>query len=179
MTPTSLPEARQTERDAAFARWVQPHLPLAHTVARRSAPDAADDVVQDALLRAYRSLHRFDGRYPKAWLARIVQNAAYDHHRRRQRHACTSIDDVAHPAESGTDDLFDARTLSPAVEVAFRNLSQAHRDIVVLVDVDGHSYREAAAHLGVAVGTVMSRLARARAALRAGHDKEKSSDEVE
>lgn len=158
------------ERDAAFERWVVPHLETLYRVGVAITGDhaEAEDLVQDSLIRAYRGLGTFDGANPRGWLLTILRNTHLNRHRRRRPGLLADPDSIDRYADcgAGADDevltaVFDAR-----VEHALSTLPEAQRTVIELVDVDGLSYREAAASLDVAVGTVMSRLHRGRRRIR-------------
>lgn len=159
----------------AFAKHVEPQievlLSVARTLTRRGCD--AEDLVQDTLLRAYRGIERFDGRYPRAWLLTILRNT----HLNRQRR--TRPDLLGHwdlqtrfrPAfgsvsEPNPEEVFMNATLDEALATAIDQLDPRFRAALLLVDVHDLSYAEAAAVLGVKPGTVMSRLSRARARVR-------------
>jgi len=160
-------------RHAAFREYVLPELEVLFRVARRLTGDAteAEDLVQDALVRAFRALDRFDGRHPRAWLLTILRNTHYN--RRRKRTPDLLEDEVAQrlpdpdDAADGTADKALASGFQPLVKEALGKLSLRHRQVIALVDLDQLTYREAAELLGVPPGTVMSRLHRARAKVRA------------
>ena len=131
----------------------------------------AQDLVQDTLLRAFRAIDRFDGRYPRAWLLTIMRNANINRARKKKPDL---LDDPDATFERST--LF-AETDSPetlvlegefdaTVEQGFRQLSDKFRQVIELVDLNGLSYQETADLLDVPVGTVMSRLHRARKRIR-------------
>lgn len=160
--------------EEAFARYVQPELDVLLRVALSITHDRADaeDLVQDTLLRAFRAIERFDGRHPRAWLLTIMRNAQINRVRRKRpellRDPDLTFEHTASVAEEGAsaeaqviDPLFDAD-----VEEAFDALPERFRSVVELVDLDGLSYQEAADVLGVPIGTVMSRLHRARKRIR-------------
>ncbi len=168
-----------TERptpDAAtrFAQLVEPELAVLSRVAwslTRSAPDA-EDLVQDTLLRAYRGIDGFDGRHPRAWLLTIMRNAQVNRVRRRRPGL---LDDPDATFERGLEDpelsgrpesVVVDPTFDAEVERALADLPGRFRRVVELVDIEGRSYAEAADALGVPVGTVMSRLHRARRRMR-------------
>lgn len=160
--------------DARFRDQVLPELEVLYRVARRLTGSAADaeDLVQDTLLKAYRAFDRFDGRHLRAWLLTIMRN----HHRNqlRKRRPDLLDDEVAQrlpgrgqdARRDGVDEQAFHHDLDPVVRDALRSLSPKHRSVLALVDLDGLSYREAAELLGVPVGTVMSRLHRARSKVR-------------
>lgn len=158
----------------AFRTYVVPELEILYRVARRLTGDAveAEDLVQDTLVRAFRAIERFDGRYPRAWLLTILRNT----HRNavRKRRPDLLDDEVAQriPArgDDGRTDGIDAQALhddlDPIVREGLRKLSRDHRAVIGLVDLDGLTYQEAADLLDVPVGTIMSRLHRARRKVR-------------
>ena len=149
-------------RHAAFARLVTPEIARLHGAARTltHGGDRAEDLVQDTLVRAYRALCRFDGRHPRAWLLTILRNVFYKDARRIR---ALPVADVPAITE---DDASAVIAFDDALRRALATLPDAQRDVVTLVDVEGLSYAEAAAALGVPAGTVMSRLHRARHKLR-------------
>jgi RNA polymerase sigma-70 factor (ECF subfamily) len=152
-------------RHAAFDRIVVPELARLLGAARTLTRDhvTAEDLVQDAMVRAYRGLCRFDGRYPRAWLLTILRNAHLNSTRRLRPIPVGEVPELA----LGDDAGIDAVLLDDALQRALRALPDEQRDVVTLVDVEGLSYQEAADALGVPTGTVMSRLHRARTKLRA------------
>jgi len=153
---------------------VVPEIDVLYRVAlsiTRSHADA-EDLVQDTLVRAYRSIDRFDGRHPRAWLLTILRNAQINRTRRRRpdllhdpdevtRRAATTEDPSAQPEDAAMVDVLDER-LGAALDA----LPIKFRQAVDLIDVSELSYQEAAEVLGVPAGTVMSRLSRARKRLR-------------
>jgi RNA polymerase sigma-70 factor (ECF subfamily) len=162
------------QRREAFARYVVPELEVLLRVATSlvSRPADAEDLVQDTLVRAYRSIERFDGAHPRAWLVTIMRNAEVNRTRRRRPELLRDPDRAMEelstaPAANGdpahvvVGAQFDATVLA-----AFDALPEKFRRVVQLVDIDGLSYAEAAGLLGVPEGTVMSRLHRARARIR-------------
>ncbi|NUR05209.1 MAG: sigma-70 family RNA polymerase sigma factor [Streptomyces sp.] len=164
------PDARRRQ---AFAEHVLPEVEVLLRVAMTltAQPADAEDLVQDTLLRAYRSVDRFDGRHPRAWLLTIMRNAEVNRHRRRRPHLLDDPDTdldrlaVADP-QAAPEELVIGEVFDEVVDAAFAELPDKHRQVVRLVDVDGLSYGEAAQLLGVPEGTVMSRLHRARKRIR-------------
>jgi len=168
------PVTDETAQKAAFDRWVVPEIEVLYRVARSITrnPTDAEDLVQDTMLRAYRAIARFDGRHPRAWLLTIMRNAQINRVRRRRpelmRDPDATMERVA--AENSDDDGPESTVLdrgyNAALEKAFESLPEKFKTVVELVDVQGLAYQETADILGVPVGTVMSRLHRARARLR-------------
>ena len=174
--PVEKPEASiDSARQAAFARYVVPEVEVlgraAMTIAAR--PADVEDLVQDTLLRAYRSIDRFDGAHPRAWLLTIMRNAQVNRNRRRRpallEEPDTSLERLASEADDDADPEASvmAEHFDDAVDRALRGLPERLRRVVELVDVDALTYREAAELLGIPEGTVMSRLHRARMRIRA------------
>ncbi len=159
---------------ARFREQVLPELPVLLRVARRLTRDPVDaeDLVQDTLVRAYRAFERFDGRHPRAWLLTILRNTHINLVRKRRPDLLDDEVAARVPArgadgrQDGTDEQARRDDLDPIVRDALASLSPNHRAVVALVDLDGLSYQEAADLLDVPIGTVMSRLHRARAKVR-------------
>ncbi|MEM7096431.1 MAG: sigma-70 family RNA polymerase sigma factor [Actinomycetota bacterium] len=163
-----------SDADDGFTKYVLPELEVLMRVARSITgnPTDADDLVQDTLMRAYKSIDRFDGRYPRAWLLTIMRNAQINRVRRKRPELMRDPDvtlaivantdsDSRTPESAVVDVTFDA-----AIEQSLADLSPQFREAIHLVDIDGLSYNEAAAVLDVPVGTVMSRLHRGRKQIR-------------
>lgn len=162
-------------RNDAFALYVLPEVQVlarvAYSLTRNSAD--AEDLVQETLLCAYRAIGRFDGAHPRAWLCTIMRNSEAKRHRRRRPHLLRDPDqfdrfeavDPRHAIDS-PEEVVVGREFDTVVAQSLAALPERHRQIVELVDIDGLSYAEAAGVLGVPVGTVMSRLHRARARIR-------------
>lgn len=160
--------------DAAFQEHVVPEIDVLYRVAlsiTRSHPDA-EDLVQDTLLRAYRAIESFDGRHPRAWLLTILRNAQANRVRRRRPELLRDPDGVTSRATATQDEAaqpeeaFMVGVLDEHLGAALDALPLKFRQVVELVDVNELSYQEAADALGVPVGTVVSRLSRARRRLR-------------
>ncbi|OLT20526.1 RNA polymerase subunit sigma-70 [Ornithinimicrobium sp. CNJ-824] len=164
-----------SDRSQTFAEVVEPEievmLRVAYSLTSRHAD--AEDLVQEALLRAYRALDRFDGRHPRAWLLTILRRTHLNMQRRTRPDL---VDDWSvlqghRPAfgaatTASSEQTYLDATLPTQLVRALRELDPRFRAAVLLVDVHDLSYAEAAAVLGVPVGTVMSRLSRARDRLR-------------
>jgi RNA polymerase sigma-70 factor, ECF subfamily len=174
MARATVSDVSDDQRQSAFREYVVPELEVMLRVARRLTRDAADaeDLVQDTLVRAFRAIDRFDGRYPRAWLLTILRNTHVN--RLRKRRPDLLEDELAQrlPArgadgrEDGTSERALHGSFDPLVRNALAALSANHRAVIALVDLDGLTYQEAAEMLEVPVGTVMSRLHRARRKVR-------------
>lgn len=172
-------DAARLGDDDAFNRLITHYQAAAQRVAQQilRTEEAAADAVQDALLKVHRALPRFqDGNF-RSWLLRIVTNTCYDHLRSLRRRPSVSLDDLTDEQGIEFPALASDEHLDPEVVVTRREglrqlldaihaLPAYHRDVVLLVDVHGYDYGEAAAALNLPLGTVKSRLSRARAALR-------------
>jgi len=158
----------ERDRLKAFEQRVLPHLDAAHNLARWLAGNDQDaqDVAQEACLRAFKFFGGFRGDNPRAWLLAIVRNTFYSWLRKnRPGEALQELDDealeIADP--SGAMASLPARQDDAgAVRQAIANLPVEFREIVVLREMEGFSYKEIAGLMEVPIGTVMSRLARAR-----------------
>jgi RNA polymerase sigma-70 factor (ECF subfamily) len=172
-------EAARLGDDRAFGNLIEFYRATAERVAQQIlyTEDAAADAVQESLIKAHRAMARFqDGNF-RSWFLRIVTNTCYDHLRRQKRRAAASLDELA---EMGSLDAMapTAATSEDPESVALQNEGMSlllraidalpvwHRSVVMLVDVQGYDYGEAAQILNLPLGTVKSRLSRARAALR-------------
>lgn len=164
----ALVELARRGRHDAFDELVRRHAPRAHAVAARIVRrDDAQDVVQDAFVAALRALPGFrrDAQFA-TWLHRIVLNASYAHLRRRPA-GQVELGDVDPAATSaGPVDAAERGDLGRALERALGEILPEFRETFVLVEYGGLDQAQAAEALGVAVGTVKSRLSRARRALR-------------
>jgi len=173
------PEAKR-ERDLRFEREALPWLDDVYRFARSMTHDEADadDLVQETYLRAYRAWDTFEpGSDCRRWLFTICRNVFLRTREREARQVDTGGDDAvletmaavreASPfARSNADAIFTRIDLVPAIQRAIDALPDVFRMAVVLVDVEGQSYDEAAAVLGVPIGTVRSRLFRGRRILQ-------------
>ncbi len=167
--------ADDVARRRAFAEVVELEIAVMLRVARSITGSAVDaeDLVQESLVRAFRAIDRFDRRHPRAWLLTIVRNTNINMHRRRRP---ITVDDwelihASRPAFGTTEspaaeEVYVAEELDGALHEAVAGLDARFRSALVLVDVHDLSYAEAAAVLDVPVGTVMSRLSRARERVR-------------
>ncbi|MFC1997466.1 RNA polymerase sigma factor [Chloroflexota bacterium] len=171
--------AQQGDLDA-FNRLVLTYQDMVFNQAYRvmGEPEAAEDATQEAFISAYRKLHTYRGGSFKAWLLRIVTNACYDELRRRKRRPTTPLEptdefdeEIESPrwlADTGEapEDTALRVELSEAIQHCLDDLSNDFRTVVVLVDIQGLDYAEAADIMGTPLGTIKSRLARARRGMR-------------
>jgi len=170
-TPASLHEH--------FQRSVLPHLHDAHRLARWLLRDDHDaqDVVQEAYLAAFRFFGNFHEDNARAWILTIVRNTCYSWLRRKRSvepadpfdEESHSLDERGEPIDSGAwnpERLCLRSLLRERIAQALNRLPVVCREVLVLREIEGMSYREIAATAGVPLGTVMSRLARARSLLR-------------
>ncbi len=163
------------DRRRRFEAEALVHLDAAYNLARwlARAPGEADDVVQEAMLRAFRAYDGRRGPDAKPWLLAIVRNCFYDAAGLRAREAARRAPDehwLLSAAAPEADEPLAATIAAErtgALEAVLARLEPDFREILVLREIEDLSYREIAAVIGVPQGTVMSRLARARAALRA------------
>lgn len=164
---------------ADFRRLILPHLDGAYDLARYLTRDAvlSEDVVQDAMLRAFRSFGQFRGGSPRAWLFTIVRNCCRTaqagrggavslvmHESGLSEEAAAQLANHPDPGPSPEEEVFrkaDINRIRSAVEA----MPEPFKEAVVLRDLEDLSYAEIAEVTGVPVGTVMSRLARGRAML--------------
>ncbi len=136
--------------------------------------DAAEDATQEAFISAYKKLHTYRGGSFKSWLLRIVTNACYDEMRRWQRQPIAPLnprDDAGEEVESpawledpgeSLEQRVERFELSEAIQHCLNELDAAFRSVVVLVDIQGFDYKTAAEVVDSPLGTIKSRLARAR-----------------
>ena len=167
--------ADDATRRSSFRELVEPEIEVLLRVALTitSIQADAEDLVQETLLRAYRAIDRFDGRHPRAWLLTILRNTNANMHRRQRPGTIGDWELIrtARPAFGRTalpsaEDSFVDHELHADLDAAVRALDPRFRAALILVDVHDLSYAEAAAVMGVPVGTVMSRLSRARDRIR-------------
>lgn len=164
---------KRDKRDA-FERQAERVFPSVYGTALRltRSREEAEDLAQEAIVRAYDAFDRFDGSNFKAWILRIVTNLYINKYRARQRGPqLGSLDDegaiepVSSEAELPDRLLFDP-ALGAEIEEALAAVPPDFRATVILSDIEGLSYQEIADAVGVPIGTVRSRLARGRAMMR-------------
>ena len=133
----------------------------------------AEDVAQDTFISAYRSLGRFRGGNLRSWLLRIASNQSYDHIRSTRRKREQSLDEslenpaFREPASADSPEReAESGELRAEIQRGILSLPVDQRTVLVMIDVNGLSYEEAAEATGASIGTVKSRLSRARARVR-------------
>ncbi|PID86187.1 MAG: RNA polymerase subunit sigma-24 [Chloroflexi bacterium] len=162
---------------AAYNRLVLHYQSLVYNVVYRimNEPQAAEDMTQEAFISAYKALNRFRGGNFKAWLLRIATNACYDELRHRKRRPQSSLDELTEAHESfsflrspeeGPEAQAQRVDMMNAIEQCLQGLPDDQRITAVLRDVEGYDYSEIAEITSASLGTVKSRLSRARHKLR-------------
>ena len=157
----------------AFNVLVLQYQDSAYTLAYRimGDPHSAADAAQEAMITAYRRLNTYRGGSFRAWLLRITTNQCYDELRRRQRRPSVSVDDMgdesALPDDADTpEEIVQQRELQRAIQQCINALNADQRIVLVLCDLEGLDYQAIAENVGAQIGTVKSRLSRARASIR-------------
>ena len=152
-----------------FANVVMPHIDDAYRLAHWLTGNSTDaeDVVQDASLRAFRAIKGYAGGSARAWLLSIVRNTAYSWLRKNRPTAVVTVDDLeavelAHPHAETPETTLLAQIDAEQLRAVIAALPEPFRETLVLRDIEGLDYREIAQATEVPIGTVMSRLARAR-----------------
>ena len=165
-------DGRENLSPPDFEQVFLPHLDAAYNLARwllRNDQDA-EDAVQEAFLRAHKSFSRFRGGEGKPWLMTILRNVCYTMLKKAQSHETPEpFDEEIHQA-AGQADVREAmrqKANAETLHAALEKLPVEFREIIVLHDLEGLAYKQIATVVGIPIGTVMSRLARARARLRA------------
>jgi len=140
--------------------------------------DVASDAVQEALISAFSKLNSFRGGSLRSWLARVTVNACYDEMRRKRRQREVPMEQFNMEGEEVEDmswmidpaarpeERYESFELESAIQLSLNQLTPAYREALILVDIEGLSYEEASIAARVPVGTVKSRLARARLQMR-------------
>ena len=165
------------DRVGSFEQQVLPHMRAGYNFARwllRNDHDA-EDVVQEAMMRALRFFDGFSGDNPRGWLLKVVRNSAYTFlHQKRAHELDTEFDEEVHtePASPGRSSETPEVLLLRSAQQRFLNeaveaLPVEFREVFVLREMEGLSYKEIAEMASIPIGTVMSRLSRARRQLQA------------
>jgi RNA polymerase sigma-70 factor, ECF subfamily len=174
---SELIKAAQKGQLPAFNQLVLQYQGLAYNVAYRVVgdEDMAADATQDSFIKAYKAIAQFRGGSFKAWLLRIVTNSCYDLMRQKQRRPSEPLDDILEDPDHSSLMMDDSEgpeehalrdELGHAIQACIGQLPPDQRSTLVLSDIQGMNYQEVAEVTGVSVGTVKSRLSRARAKLR-------------
>jgi RNA polymerase sigma-70 factor (ECF subfamily) len=174
--PAVIAAAQQGDINA-YNQLVIAYQQLAYNVAYRVLGDTerAMDATQDAFLKGYRAIDTFRGGSFKAWILRITTNACYDLLRSAKRRRTSSIDDLVEDEEhSGIleddqetpEQYVQRQDLNDVIQAALAMLPEDQRTVVILSDIQGMNYVEIAEATMVSLGTVKSRLSRARAKMR-------------
>jgi RNA polymerase sigma-70 factor (ECF subfamily) len=181
MDEVSLIQAAQRGDVDAFNHLVLAYQEVAYNVAWRllDDADAAQDATQSAFITAYKSLGSYRGGSFRAWVLRMVTNTCYDELRRRKRRPTVPLEpvddesneEIESPAWMADDaptpeDRVETGELENAIQNCLNNLPDEFRSVIVMVDVQGLDYQEASEAIRTPLGTVKSRLARARLRMR-------------
>jgi RNA polymerase sigma factor (sigma-70 family) len=167
-----------SDEKTIFDAVVTPHLADALALARWITKNRADaeDIMQEACLRAFRSIHNCSGKNPRAWVLAIVRNTAFTWLEKNRRADLVAIEDLETRDRARVDRAVDwpgAGATTPEAELiakadaaqlraAIERLPAEFRETIVLRDIHGLDYREIAEVVAAPIGTVMSRLSRAR-----------------
>ena len=179
-TETLLIDAAQQGDLDAFNQLILNYQDMLYRIALRIIHDecSAEDATQDAMILAFRNIRSFRGGNFKSWLARVTVNASYDELRRGKRHLSMPLeqftsdgDEIESPVwikdmSAGPEERAETSELRSVMHQCIKSLVPDYRLMVILVDMEGMSYEEAARIAHVPVGTVKSRLARARMQIR-------------
>lgn len=172
--------AKLTDKRSQFEQVALPHLDAVYSAALRLArnPDDAADLLQDTILRAYRFFHQFAvGTNCRAWLLTILYNNFRNTYRRSARERTTVSGEEfdqemdaqslkAEQSQRNPEDVLARRAVARQIETALNTLPEDFREALVLVDVQELNYQEVAEVLDIPLGTVKSRVSRARALMR-------------
>jgi RNA polymerase sigma factor (sigma-70 family) len=161
----------ESDERRRFADVTLPHLDAAYNLARWLTRDehAAEDVVQEAYLRAARYFGSFRGGDGRPWLLGVVRRAAFDWHNRHRGPTAVSFDDDLHDRGDTSADpqqLVLRKSDEASVRDALAELPLPLREVIVLRELEGLSYQEIAVLVEIPIGTVMSRLSRGRRQLQ-------------
>ncbi|HSS13575.1 MAG TPA: sigma-70 family RNA polymerase sigma factor [Rhizomicrobium sp.] len=157
------------DRRQRFETLALPHMDAAYNLARwlSRSPVEADDIVQDAMLRAFRAFDGFRGGDIKAWLLTIVRNCWLSTIAGSRRRTHASLEDQELPAtDASPEETAIQAGTQRRMDLLIAQLAPEFREVLILREMEDLSYREIAEITGTPIGTVMSRLARARTQLR-------------
>ncbi len=159
--------SQEQKKLSRFEETVLPHLDAAFNLARwiMNNDQDAEDMVQEAYLRAYKYFNSYQGMNSRAWLLTIVRNTCYSWLRKnRENELAVELDEEIYDGEYESHDpeaLFQARSDHHLVRSALEALPAEFREVMILRELEDFSYKEIANITGIPMGTVMSRLARA------------------
>jgi RNA polymerase sigma-70 factor (ECF subfamily) len=156
------------ERRRRFEAQALPHLDAAYNLARwlSRSPTDADDIVQDAMLRAFRAFDGFRGGDARAWLLTIVRNCWRTAGAASRKRGYTELDERLETGDAGPEETAMAASRRRRLDAMIALLPEEFREVLILREMEDMSYRQIADITGAPIGTVMSRLARARAMFR-------------
>jgi RNA polymerase sigma-70 factor (ECF subfamily) len=152
-----------------FDEVVLPHLDAAYRLARSLTGNGedAEDIVQDAALRAFRYFRTYSGGNGRAWFLRIVRHIGYDRHNETVKRAGDAFDEETHPASQLTPEMLLLHEDNVSlIQGVLNGLPERFRKLLVLRELEGLSYQELADALRIPIGSVMSGLSRARQGFR-------------
>lgn len=169
------------EHRAEFERVMMPHLAAAHDLARwlMRHPQEAEDAVQDAFLKAFRAFDGYAGGNARAWILAITRNTCMTRLRRLRSDSKVvmldtsaldrddPITDLLRDPARSADEVLISEGERKRVHGALKKLPEFYREVLIMRELNDLSYREIADAVGVSIGTVMSRLSRGRARMRA------------
>ncbi len=157
-------------RRTTFEALAMPHLDAAYTLARwlSRSPTDAEDIVQEAMLRAFRAFDAMRGETIRPWLMTIVRNCCHDHRAkaRRQEPLDETVLGKLPAAEPSPEAEAEGASERRRLDAMLTVLPDDYREVLLLRELEDMSYREISEALGIPIGTVMSRLARARGLLK-------------
>jgi RNA polymerase sigma-70 factor, ECF subfamily len=165
-------ENREPRQTGSFEQVVLPHLDAAYNLARWLVrkPQDAEDIVQEAYLRAFKFFGGYQGGDARAWVLTIVRNTSYSFlEKNRPASLAEEFDETIHTAvseQSGVEGAILQSADSEMLREALDELPVNFREVIVLRELEGMSYKEIAEVMGKSIGTVMSGLARARTQLK-------------
>lgn len=161
---------RNENKSSAFEETFLPHLDAAYNLARwlTRDPADADDVVQEAFMRAFRFYGNYRGGDSRSWVLKIVRNTCYTWvQKNRPREIVSEFDEELHDVETENPETILIRDIDKQkVRQQMEQLPPEFREMIILRDLEGLSYKEIAGISDLPLGTVMSRLARARGKLQ-------------
>jgi RNA polymerase sigma-70 factor, ECF subfamily len=180
MDETELIQSAQKGSLEAFNRLVLDYQDIVFNVAFRviGDPNEADDITQNAFIAAYNNLKKFRGGSFKAWILRIATNLCYDELRRQKRRPTSSLEPTNNYGEEiespqwivddnpGPEESSETAELEQAIQDCLNDLPEDFRAMIVLIDIQGLDYQETSSIIKSPLGTIKSRLARARLKMR-------------